>query len=152
MSLAASLWIPTVWERATSPVIRRTSWLCEALWRKGRTLPRTRTRLKARPSVDFARVPQTPGAPLAPRPAESPATGGEGRPGICISHRRTQMLLMIRKVGETTRYTLFWIPCHRERNGSQPINANPKAVHQTRNAQTSSRACESDDLSGPRCP
>lgn len=32
---------------------------------------------------------------------------------------------------------------HRERNASQPSNVHPKAAHQTRPAQTSSRACES---------
>lgn len=56
---------------------------------------------------------------------------------------------MIGKVWERTGYTLFRVPCHRESNRSQPINVKPKAVHEKRNAQTSSRACESKMILRP---
>lgn len=91
VTVAASLSIPRVLERATSLLSKRTSWLCQALWREGRKPPGTRTQLRQGPRGVSSRR--------------------EGRLGTCISNRRTQMLLMTGKVGETTRYTLSWVPC-----------------------------------------
>lgn len=98
MHPAPSVWVAPLSPRGQQVLLEKLTQELEAVRRK-----------KERPSIHLVAVSQTPGAPLTPWPGESHSQGKEGRPGSCIFNRRAQMLLMIRKVWETSLNTLFWV-------------------------------------------